>query len=200
MSFQNDMPLSQRDLCFIDSETTGPMFGFHEIVEIGAVRTSPDALKVLGTWERRIKPRFPERATEYALSLNGYSRERWVDAAEPDAVLWNGFRSFVEGCVPVCHNPSFDRAFVTMAASSSGVPDVGLDYHWIGTESLAWPLYREGLISKLSLESICDYFGVPREPLPHSGLNGAETCRQAYLAILTRLRFSEPLSRLAGRM
>jgi hypothetical protein len=27
--------LRERDLCFLDIETTGPIFGFHEIIELG---------------------------------------------------------------------------------------------------------------------------------------------------------------------
>lgn len=196
MVTQSDLPLVQRDLCFIDCETTGATLGFHEIVDIGAARTSPDASKILGTWQSRIKPRFPERATEYALSLSGYSAEQWADAEEPNVTMWNRFRVFADGCVPICHNPSFDRAFVSMTASSAGVLDLGLDYHWIGTESLAWPLYRDGLLPKLSLEAICEYFRLPREPLPHSGLAGALTCRQAYIAILARLKVSDQSSQL----
>ena len=73
---------------------------------------------------------------------------------------------------------------MSLAASSAGEDDLGLDYHWIGTESLAWPLYRDGLLPKLSLEAICDHFGLSREPELHTGLNGALTCRRAYIALL----------------
>ncbi|SPF43415.1 hypothetical protein SBA4_3030033 [Candidatus Sulfopaludibacter sp. SbA4] len=91
---------------------------------------------------------------------------------------------FVSGCVPVCHNPSFDRAFITLAAATQGVLDLELDYHWIGTESLAWPLYRAGAIPKLSLGEICRFLGIPPEPAVHGASNGAATCRDVYLRLI----------------
>ena len=185
---QDDAPLTQRDLCFVDCETTGPVFGYHEIIDIGAVRTSPDGSQIIGAWERRVKPSFPGRVTEFAVALTGFDPAAWVHASEPDSKMWMSFRTFANGCVAVCHNPSFDRAFVSLAAAACGIRDLGLDYHWIGTESLAWPLYRAGLLPRLSLNDICMHFGVPPERMPHSGIGGAHTCRAAYLALLAQLR------------
>jgi DNA polymerase III alpha subunit (gram-positive type) len=182
-----DPPLAARDLCFLDIETTGSVFGYHEIIEIAAVRTDPSGSEVLGTWQRRVRPRNPERITALARNLTGFDREAWVAAAESDAGLWCEFAQFVGGCVPVCHNPSFERAFITLAAGAQGVRDLGLDYHWIGTESLAWPLYLYGPLRKLSLASLCEYFGVGVEPSPHRALGGAQACRRVYLAVMSRL-------------
>lgn len=98
------------------------------------------------------------------------------------------FLKFSNDCVPVAHNPSFDRSFVTMAAAAAGIDRLELDYHWIGTESLAWPLFSARRISNLSLGAICEHFGVPKEPDPHRAINGAEACREAYLALMAFYR------------
>ncbi len=176
-----------KDLCFIDVETTGSVFGFHEIVEIAAIRTAPDASLVRGIWHERVRPRHPERITPYAQELNGFTTEGWASAREPNQRLWNDFAQFGSGCVPVCHNPSFDRAFITLAAGAEGVSDVGLDYHWIGTESLAWPLFCEGLLPKLSLSTLCRFLGLQCEPVIHTALGGAQACHSVYCALMTRL-------------
>ncbi|MCG3193047.1 MAG: DNA polymerase III PolC-type [Thermoanaerobaculia bacterium] len=175
------------DLCFVDVEATGHVFGFHEIIEIAVLRTSPDGMIEHATWARRLRPRFPERITTKAREITGFSQEGWAGAPLHDLALWNDFARFCRGSVPVCHNPTFDRAFITLAAAEYGVLDLGLDYHWIGTESLSWPLFRQGLIPRMSLVNLCEYFGVPPEPLPHGAMNGAESCRQVYVRLLRLL-------------
>lgn len=183
----DDLPLSQRDLCFLDLETTGSVFGYHEIIDIAALRTSPSSAQVKGIWQRRVKPRHPNRTSVLARELTCFDSESWTTAVEPDAYLFEEFAQFVGGCVPVCHNPSFDRAFITLAATAAGVHELGLDYHWIGTESLAWPLYLRGLLPKLSLASLCEYLGVGCEPTPHQAIHGADACRRAYQALMSQV-------------
>ena len=89
-------------------------------------------------------------------------------------------------CTPVCHNSSFDRAFITLSAAESGVDDLGVDYHWIGTESLGWPLYQYGFMEKLSLETLCMFLEVGLEPRPHNALDGARACWRVYGALMRR--------------
>jgi DNA polymerase III epsilon subunit-like protein len=180
----SDLALGQRDLCFIDTETTGSQFTYHELIELAVIRTSPDGKCVRGEWSAKIVPAYPERITPDAQKLNGYTPEGWDQANVPSSDLWQSFRSFVAGGVPVCHNPSFDRAFITIAAAQQKVVDLALDYHWIGTESFGWPLYKAGLIPKLSLSELCRFFGIPPEPPLHTALNGASTCREVYLRLL----------------
>jgi DNA polymerase III epsilon subunit-like protein len=179
-----DLSLGDRDLCFIDTETTGAQFDYHELIELAVIRTSPDGTIARGEWSAKIAPLYPERITPFAQQLNGYSPERWQQASASSPELWGSFREFVAGGVPVCHNPSFDRAFITIAASRQEVLDLALDYHWIGTESFGWPLYTAGLIPKLSLSELCRFFGIPPEPPLHTALNGASTCREVYLRLL----------------
>ena len=175
---------AQSDLCFIDIETTGARFGYHEIIGIGAVRISNDGVEAKGEWETKLQPQFPERITEEAQQINGFSEHEWLNEPKPSAEIWSSFISFASRCTPVCHNPSFERAFITIAAANEGIFDLKLDYHWIGTESLAWPLYLDGKLTKLSLNAISQYFGLPEEPLPHTALNGATACHKVYLALL----------------
>jgi len=71
-----------------------------------------------------------------------------------------------------------------LAAGEYGINSLGLDYHWIGTESLAWPLYVSKEIRDVKLKSLCQYFGIPSEPLPHNALEGARICLQVYRALM----------------
>lgn len=183
MSFAVDLRTS--DLCFIDTETTGPNFGHHELIEIAAIRTNADARIEKGIWHRKILPLHPERVTKYAQALTGYQNEQHT-GERSSVLMWREFASFARGCVPVCHNPSFDRSFISLAASSAGVFELGLDYHWIGTETLAWPLFKSGGFAKLSLVTLCNFLGIEEEPPVHNALNGASTCRRVYLALMER--------------
>lgn len=172
------------DLLFIDLEATGHVFGHHEIVEIAAIRTSPDGGQIRGTWYRKLRPRHPERITPKAAEVSGYNDAGWADAVDANAEVWTSFADFGRGAVPVCHNPTFDRAHITLTAAAAGVTDLGVDYHWIGTESLSWPLYKTGTMPRMSLEELCRHFGIPPEPMPHTAQNGAQVCRQVYLSVM----------------
>ena len=149
-SDNDSVPAFQKDLCFIDIETTGARIGYHEIIDIGVIRTSASAENIRCKWQQRVAPLFPDRITPVAREINGFSVEKWP-SDPPSRLFWEQFASLVSGAVPVCHNPSFERAFISLAAANQGVLDLGLDRHWIGTESLAWPLVRSrSLIFHLS--------------------------------------------------
>ena len=94
--------------------------------------------------------------------------------------FWEEFNHFSRDCIPVCHNPSFERAFITLAMCEAGLGEPVVDFHWIGTESMAWPLLRSGLVTKPSLGTLCSFFGLEPEPMPHTALEGARTCWRVY--------------------
>lgn len=179
----SEVRLADRDLCFIDVETTGLKFAFHEVIEFGAVRVSPDAAIVRGELSFRIHPKHPDRFSEQAKIVNGYSKAAWNDTAKDGTDAWREFAVFAEGCVPVCHNPSFDRVFVALSAREYGIEELGLDYHWVGTESIAWPLVHRGFLLSLSLKSLCGFFDVPPEPEPHRAIEGARACLSVYRSL-----------------
>src|ERR1051325_11349962 len=78
-SDQTGLPLVHRDLCFIDVETTGPIIGYHEIIEIGDIRTSANAQVCKDKINFKLLPRYPERLTEMAARVNGYKPDEWQD-------------------------------------------------------------------------------------------------------------------------
>ena len=131
-----------------------------------------------------MRPKCPERITVRAREVNGYCERVWESAPESSRGVWDAFVEFAQDCVPVAHNPSFDRAFVTLAAAECGVVDLQMDHHWIGTETLAWHLYLAGDIEEMSLRVICDHFDIPREAEPHKAIEGAKVCKKIYCALL----------------
>ena len=173
-----------KDLCFVDIETTGTIFNYHEIVDIGAIKASPDG-EIIGRFEKKFQPKFPDRITPTAKKINNYNAEDWKGAKPLSIETWNSLIEFWENCIPVCHNPSFERAFITLAALSHQIENIGLDYHWSGTESLAWQLYMDRKIPKLSLSSIANYFDIESEPYPHTAINGANQCCEVYRKLIS---------------
>ena len=171
--------LRDRDLVFIDTETTGLIHGYHEIVDLALVRTGPDAARVLDVWSVKICPLHLERMTAEALAVNGYNRDEWRSAAFDSAELWEKANAIMRGCIAVCHNPSFDRAMISIAMRQWGM-EPACDYHWVGTESMAWPLVRAGILPSLALSEIAKFFGIQPEPIPHTALNGATLCWSVY--------------------
>jgi DNA polymerase III alpha subunit (gram-positive type) len=176
----------QKDLCFIDVETTGPIIGFHEIIDIALIRTCPNAEARVSACNFKVAPRYPERMTEFARQLTGFTVEEWVNTPLLKAV-WQDLRAVSRGATPVCHNPSFDRAFIALAALHIEEEDLGLDYHWIGTESLAWPLAKclpTWPRKTFSQASICATLGLEEEHVVHSAERGAESCLRLYRRLI----------------
>jgi DNA polymerase III epsilon subunit-like protein len=189
----SQIDLRKVELCFLDIETTGPVFGYHEVIEIGAIRTSHDTKKILGEYEVKIVPEYPQRATLFALELNGFSVESW-QSAQPVREAVTGLSKLTRSAVAVCHNPSFDRAFIQLMANAVGV-ELNLDYHWIGTESLAWCSYKHGELNGLQLADLCAAFGIDEEPIPHRALEGARTCLRVYRALMLKYESRESTMR-----
>lgn len=179
----NSLPAFQKDLCFVDVETTGSRIGYHEIIEVGVVRTCPAGETVRSKWQRRAAPSHPDRITPIAVKINGFSTEEWPK--EPTSrAFWEEFVEMVSGAVPVCHNPSFERAFISLDAAQHGIAELGLDHHWIGTESLAWPFVKSYALARFSLESLCEFLDIVPEPTPHSALEGADACFRVYKRLM----------------
>lgn len=150
--------------------------------------------RLAACWDRRLGRDLANdlgrvRATDLATALTGYSPAEWSSELSASD-NWNHFADFVKGSVPVCHNPSFDRAFITLEAADHDITDLGTDYHWIGTESLAWPIYRAGALAGISLDELAAHLGYPPEPVPHVALNGARACRRVYLGLMSGYMFS----------
>lgn len=180
---ENNIPIYEKDLCFIDIETTGTLVGFHEVIEVAVIRTCPSAKEVRFRFCGRLAPQFPERVTATAQKINGFCKEMWRGEI-PSREFWQAIAGRVGGTVPICHNPSFERAFISLAAAGCEVLDLRLDYHWIGTESLAWPLVKTQNLERFSLDGLCQHLGIPSEPQPHSAITGADACLRVYQRLM----------------
>src|SRR5258708_37565854 len=72
--------LSSLPISITDLETTGLRPDVHEIVEIGLLVIDQTSFEILDTFDVKVRPEHPERATKGALETNGYNPAQWSNA------------------------------------------------------------------------------------------------------------------------
>jgi DNA polymerase III alpha subunit (gram-positive type) len=180
MTFVNVKNISEAKIAMTDLETSGDVFGVHEILEIGLVLFDQKTFEILDTLEVKIKPEHIENAAPAALERNGYNEKDWEGAVS----LEEGMKKYAEktkGAIFCAYNATFDWGFMNDAFRKTGVVNE-MDYHRLDLLSLAW---QKGLKDEKSwsLKTACGLFGVPPEPDVHGALNGAMTAYELYKKI-----------------
>jgi DNA polymerase-3 subunit epsilon len=174
---------ADRPLVFIDTETTGLDPHKHEIIEVAAVRVTPWGERV-ASFEMKTRPLHLERAEPSALTINGYTAEKWKFAVDVTRAL----ESFAWICtstiapIIVGHNPRFDLEFLRATFEREGVAWPTLHHHIIDTSTLAWPYAVAGYTDSLSLGPVCTMHDVSNE-----GAHGAMTDVVRCMAVYTKM-------------
>lgn len=155
------VPLNQRDLVFLDLETSGLDPDDHEIIEFAAVRLRPDLTVERSALEHRCVMRHPERAEPKALQVNRYSDAEWIDAVDVRVALIDFAKMLgADGeTILVGVNPSFDWSFVFAAAKRERIVIPRTKY-LIDIASIAFPLLVRGIVEKLGMETLCLRYGI----------------------------------------
>ncbi len=177
-------------LAILDVETTGLRPGYHEMVDLGVIYTTPDG-KELDRLFVRILPRHPERAGDKARSINGFSESRWetLNALAPDAAVARFLRFHDRAgsdrrFILTAYNAPFDRAFLDalLRENGSSVDDL-YTYFVLDLPSMAFGLGATALAN----DRVADRFGIAPEtsdPMRHTGMSGAEWNLSLYRAML----------------
>jgi DNA polymerase-3 subunit epsilon len=179
------LPKRFQDLLFVDTETTGLDPTKHELLEVAAIRTSPDGQTIISTYEAKLKPLNLDKAEPKALEINKYSAAEWSDekCVAPEIVADN-LQKMAGNTVLVGQNVSFDEGFLSPLFTRLGMrPPWG--YHKVDTVALAWPLFLHSPLEGLSLGKLCTFLGVTAVPA-HRAAADAEACRQVYLKLMAR--------------
>jgi len=181
--------LSYRDrpLAFTDVETTGLDETQHEIIEIGLVLADQRTLDVIAKMNVLVKPEHIERAEARALEVNGYDEEKWRDAG-PLKDAMDVYAQMTRNAMFIAHSVTHDWAFIKAAFRQTGVMNQ-MDYHRIDLWTVAYEALKDAAdCHSLRLKDICSFLGVPEEPMPHRGINGALSALEVYrqLQILRR--------------
>lgn len=193
MRFKRD-----RELCYIDIETTGLAAARHSIIEIAAIKPG-DAVG----YDARIKVSKEDimRADAKALEVNGYSEKLWRDAV-PLYDAMHGFFSYINGCDLAGHNIcSFDIPFIQRrlhATPFHGLLDGYMSesgytakFRVIDTLPLAKFMLSPLGLKKHSLDACLEFLGLERETV-HRAIGGARAAARLMeeLARLVKVGYS----------
>lgn len=160
-----------------DLETTGDIFGVHEILEIGLVVFNQNTFEIIDTLDIKTKPINIKNAVPAALERNGYKDENWQEAISLKEAI-EQYADKTKNAIFCAYNATFDWGFLNDALRKTGVQNK-MDYHRLDLLSLAW---EKGLkeSDRWSLKTACQMFDIPPEPDPHSALNGAMTAYELF--------------------
>ncbi len=176
------IPMTARDVVFLDTETSGLNPLEHEIIELAAVRLSPNLQYERGRVDRKCILTRPDVAEAKALEVNRYSAAEWRDAT-PIRVALVDFAPLVDKeVILVGHNAHFDWAFLRRAFQREGLAFQSVKYV-IDTVSIVFPLVMRGDLAKLSLESVCARYRIPNDGA-HRAMADVRRLAMAYAALL----------------
>jgi len=172
-----------RDLVFLDLETTGLDPDVHEVTELAAMRTSSDGRDVRGTICHKVMPEHLETASSEALQVNGFDVAVWDREAISLEDALGSFLNLSFGPVTlVAHYAFFDWGFLRNGLKRfSLVRD--LDAHLLCTASMSWVLTMWGEVEKPKLDLLCDYYEIPNVGA-HRALHDVERTRALYRKLL----------------
>lgn len=157
-----DLNFRQRNLIFLDLETTGFSVDRNEILDIGALKVENNfPFKILGEFELQVKPTHLETADKESLKIVRFSETAWQNAKDLNIAL-SLLDNFGSGGILVGFNISFDWATLTKAYSSLGRTDP-FYYHRLDIMTVAFTkLYNQPTLKRFSLGELCKFFQIDR--------------------------------------
>lgn len=157
--------MKNKNLAFIDIETTGFNPETQEIIEIGCVIVRQNQGvpgEIIEEFELKIKPEKLENADPEALSINGYNEAEWLFASNLEQAM-TVFAEKTKDCIFVAHNAAFDWSFIAKAFAITHIENK-MFYAKIDTISFALAkLHNDSTITRYSLGSLCEHFGITND-------------------------------------
>jgi len=177
--------MKNKNLAFIDIETTGFNVETQEIIEIGCVivKQQDGVLgDVVEEFELKIQPTKLENADPEALSINGYNEAEWLFAMTLEQAM-KTFAEKTKECIFVAHNAAFDWSFIAKAFATTNVENQ-MFYAKIDTISFAFAkLHKDPSVTRYSLGSLCERFGITNDRA-HTALADTRATVEVYRKLL----------------
>ena len=181
----------------VDVEASGVNYEKNSLLSIGAIDIENPTNQFYGechVWEGA-------HINDEALAVNGFTEEQANDASkQTEAELTAAFLAWSEDVsmrTLAGQNVSFDRDFIKAASERAGL-NWDLPHRSIDVHTLCWmhmvkrgvtPPMDEDRRSKLNLDAVLVYCGIPQEPVPHNALTGAS----CHAEVISRLLYDKKL-------
>jgi len=176
-------------MIIFDVETSGLVPGQHQLLSIGAVLFEGSA----EFYQEACVPeefRTEEHINAEALEYNGFAMQDITDPDKPSPQTMA--HNFVQWCRELgIHGKSlhlggwnvhFDINF--LKANLHDETNWPFGYRYMDVGALAWAFHG----APIGSSKIADRLLIPREPMPHTALNGAKQARKVLYALMARLR------------
>lgn len=163
-------------ICFVDLEMTGLEAQKHEIVEIGLVKTLQPDLKIIETWEAKVRPEHIETADPKALEISGYNPEGWKNAISLKEMM--GILSQkTQGTILAGFVAFADYSFLDAAVTKTSIP---LDFHRRYLDINSYAHAKLGYDwNETGLSALCKRLGISLDN-HHTALADALACYEVY--------------------
>ena len=185
--------MSDFHFAFIDCEFGGLDPEIHDITEVAVILTDY-RLAELDAREWKIRAR-PERISEEAAKISGYTAEAWRDALPVRQVLTEFAEMLPRGpkVVPAGQNVRMDVQFLERAYRSCEIP-YPFDYHVIDLATLyySWSLVAGETVAALSLRQAGTTAGLIDGPVPHRAMADTRLTLEAFRYFIGRLAPRDP--------
>lgn len=178
--------ICDRNLVFVDCETTGLDNSQHEIIEMAAIVYDPRQDKIIKTWECKAAPRNIETANPIALDINGYNKDPESYKDNIEDIIFE-FHKILGDDIIIGQNIQFDIGFIEKYYKEFSI-DKGIHRHRkLELSSIVWPIAGYSDIENLSLNTLCTFFGVSNEGA-HRALVDCERTLEVYKCLINSLK------------
>jgi DNA polymerase-3 subunit epsilon/oligoribonuclease len=186
---------------FLDIESTGLDFTRHHVVEIALKVVDLTTGEIVSSYESIVKQPLSawKKRDPLSVEINGFTFEKLLVGKEPKVVgeeivnLLNGLKIKRGEAVFICQNPSFDRSFFSQLICPYTQELYKWPYHWLDLASMylasiARKSLEEGdefpKTISLSKNDIAMSYGLPKEGIPHTAMNGVNHLIKCFEAVV----------------
>jgi len=178
-------------------ETTGTKPYKHSLIGIGAIFLQElyDKFDVKGVFSGECRPWEGAQYTDSAMKTIGFDEARLNDPSRKSLeMLMREFTEFSEkpyNKTIAGHNPTFDLNFLRLSAYKYNVPFF-FPYRTIDLHTLCYTnMLTKGIPAPvnhnktdINSDRVFSYVGLPLEPRPHVGINGAKWESEAFSRLI----------------
>jgi len=166
----------------IDTETTGLDRKKHEVIEVAFISYIVDAdgnEYVLKKFDQKIKPQAIHLASSKALEINGYTKEKWIDAIDFSEAYPDIKNMVAESDFLIGQNLIFDLNFITAMCDRFNLPEINFP-PYADTKAMADELKKTGAIERTRMDYLCEHYRVTWTGDAHTALADCERTMKVF--------------------